>query len=395
MKKIIFINLFLAITIFGFAQKQTFDMVSFDIPKGWDKTVTENGVQLSTKDDGKGNYAAMVIVRSVSSNASARENFNKSWGNLVKGTVKVTEAPSMSDMGIEKGWNVITGQANYTDGAAKGLVTLITATSNEKMANVVIFTNTNKYQEEILAFVNSLEINEPATEQNNTSNENNNSTVDHDNAPLAGKIWEAQTLEKFGSSGNSNQNTADSNGKTITTSSSSIAGLWTNYTLETTGYNVNGMPQYTAGYLRKEYAFYPDGTYVFRNKQWLTKTANILFIYETGTYSVNGNQLTITPKNGKAGFWGKTSSSKEWGKFIKPTDFTLEKTSYIFEITHDPDYGDKIILKPGKPTARDGGKFNAPGDPYEFYYSKRDLESLIDNPPGFKTDFEKNRLLQQ
>ncbi|HRO86263.1 MAG TPA: hypothetical protein PK110_15685 [Niabella sp.] len=78
MKKIILVILTMLTVVFGFAQKQTFDVVSFDIPKGWDKTVTENGVQLSTKDDGKGNYAAMVIVRSVPSNASASDNFNKS-----------------------------------------------------------------------------------------------------------------------------------------------------------------------------------------------------------------------------------------------------------------------------------------------------------------------------
>ncbi|HNK91230.1 MAG TPA: hypothetical protein PKN63_11780, partial [Chitinophagales bacterium] len=55
-----------------------------------------------------------------------------------------------------------------------------------------------------------------------------------------------------------------------------------------------------------------------------------------------------------------------------------------FEIINDPTYGNGIILKPGKPTNRDGGKFNAPNDPYEFRYSFRNKESLIDNPPGFK-----------
>lgn len=346
MKKIFPLALFTCFSLNIFAQKQDFDVVSFTIPKGWDKMVTENGVQLSTKDDGKGSYAVAVIIRSVASTASPDENFNSSWEKLVKGTVKVSEMPDTSDMDIEKGWTCIVGQANYTDGSTKGVVTLVTATGNGKMVNIVLMTNTSQYHTELLSFINSVEL-----------------------APVPV---------------NSASNTPAANNA----KSSSVVGLWTDYILETTGYQINGMPQYTAGYLRKEYNFYPDGTYLFRNKQWLTKTANILFIYETGTYAVNGNQLTITPKSGKAGFWGKTSSSKEWGKFIKSSNYSLEKTSYTFEITHDPNYGDKIILKPGKPTARDGGKFNAPGDPYEFHYSKRDLESLIDNPPGFKTGFE-------
>lgn len=344
--KYLIIAVFTCFAMNVFAQKQKFDVVTFTAPQGWDKTVTENGVQLSTKNDGQGNYAAAVIVRSIASEGSPEENFRNSWEKLVKGTVNVTEVPQTTDMNIEKGWTCITGQSNYTDGNTKGLVTLVTATGNGKMANLVIMTNTSKYQTELLSFINSVEL-----------------------APVP--VNSASTTPTANNAKNS-----------------AVVGLWTDYILETTGYSINGMPQYTAGYLRKEYNFYPDGTYLFRNKQWLTKSANILFIYETGTYAVNGNQLTITPKSGKGGFWGKTSNSKEWGKFIKSSDYSLEKTSYTFEITHDPDYGDKIILKPGKPTARDGGKFNAPDDPYEFHYSKRDLESLIDNPPGLKTDFE-------
>lgn len=330
MKKIIFINLFLAITIFGFAQKQTFDMVSFDIPKGWDKTVTENGVQLSTKDDGKGNYAAMVIVRSVASNAPASDNFNKSWENLVKGTVKVTEAPSMSDMDIEKGWNVITGQANYTDGAAKGLVTLITATGNEKMANVVIMTNTDKYQEEILAFVNSLEINEPATEQNNTSNTNITTTVVHDNSPLTGKIWEAQTLEKFGSSGNSN---------------------------------------YSGGFRKYQYKFNANGSYqfVYCAASGLANNPLQLLQYETGTYTVNGNQLTITPLKGANEEWsvGKINNGMgaELIRKVLKTRLTklkssarkLEKITYPFTIEYwQGNEANALCLKHTQNTIREG-----------------------------------------
>lgn len=64
----------------------------------------------------------------------------------------------MSDMDIEKGWACITGQANYTDGNNKGLVTLVTATANGKMINIVLMANTSKYQEELLAFINSADL---------------------------------------------------------------------------------------------------------------------------------------------------------------------------------------------------------------------------------------------
>jgi hypothetical protein len=344
--KYLIIMVFACTTLKSFAQKQTFDVISYTIPVKWQKTQNEAGVQLTITDKKSGSYAIAVITKATASDATANENFTTDWTRLIKSTVQVNAAPTMQDPSAKNGWNIVSGNADYTDGAKKGVATLLTATGDGKMVSVVLMTNTEQYQADLLAFLNSLEL-----VQVTANSGDNKNTV----------------------------NNADA---------TSVVGLWTDYILETTGYSINGMPQYTAGYLRKEYTFYPDGTYLFRNKQWLTKTANIVFIYETGTYSVNGNQLSITPKNGKSGFWGKKSSTKEWGKFIKYSDYALEKTNYTFEVTHDPTYGDKIILKPGKPTIRDGGKFNAPGDPYEFYYSKRELESSIDNPPGFKTGFE-------
>ncbi len=162
-----------------FAQKQTFDVINYTLPNGWDKTEMANGIQLSTKNDGKGNYAAVVILHSAVSAAPANENFTNSWEKLVKGTVSVSGEPTMQDPATEKGWSILSGQASYTDGANKGWVTLITATGNGKMANVVMMTNTDKYQNQLLDFIKSLGLNEAATAQNNKTN-----SVSPTNAPI-------------------------------------------------------------------------------------------------------------------------------------------------------------------------------------------------------------------
>lgn len=152
------------------AQKQVFDVLNYTIPKGWDKTEMSQGIQISAKNDGKGNYATAVILSSAATTASAQENFNNSWEKLVKSNVAVSGQPTMQDPATEKGWSVLSGQGSYTDGADKGWVTLITATNKGKMANVVIMTNTDKYQNQILDFIKSLDLNETATAQNNNTN---------------------------------------------------------------------------------------------------------------------------------------------------------------------------------------------------------------------------------
>ncbi|MGC4099998.1 hypothetical protein [Ferruginibacter sp.] len=170
MKKLTNLLAFIIMAVSCFAQKQTFDVVNYTLPKGWDKTEMPGGIQLSAKNDGKGNYATVVILRSAVTTASANDNFNSSWEQLVKSTVTVAGEPTMQEPAVEKGWNVISGQSTYTEGANKGSATLITATGNSKMANVVIMTNTSKYQTQILDFIKSLDLNETATAQsNNTS----------------------------------------------------------------------------------------------------------------------------------------------------------------------------------------------------------------------------------
>ncbi|MBN8783299.1 MAG: hypothetical protein J0G98_09545 [Terrimonas ferruginea] len=171
MKKVILFVMNFALVASALAQKQVFDVLNYTPPKDWDKTETPQGIQLSTKNDGQGNYATAVILRSTATTAASQENFNNSWDKLVKGTVSVSGEPT-TQPAVEKGWDIVSGQARYTDGANKGWVTLITATGNGKMANVVILTNTDNYQTQILDFINSLDLNETATAQKPVSSTN-------------------------------------------------------------------------------------------------------------------------------------------------------------------------------------------------------------------------------
>lgn len=347
----------LLINTLAFAQKETFDVVSYTLPKGWQKQQVDGGVQLFITDTKTGGYAIAVVTKSMPSSGSADNDFKNQWKSLLVNTLSSITEPVMIAPEQDNGWEIYSGNGNYVDRTIKGLATLITATDQKQTVAVVLMTNTQQYQNDLLEFINSLEL--AKSSQNDTTRL----------APAA-----AAEAKKI-----------------------SIEGIWCDYLLETTGYYINGAPQYTAGYLRKEYAFYPDGTYVFRNKQWLTKTKDISFIYESGTYALAGNQITITPKQGRAEWWSKAASGKttEWGKFIKATDYKLEKTTYSFTIENDllgSQYKYKIILKPGKPTQRDGGQYNASNEPYEFRYSLRDLGSLIDYPPGFNAGVENKPL---
>lgn len=329
------------------AQKETYDVVSYTVPDGWKKEVKENGVQIYTGNEKTGEYSVALIIRSSPTTASAGENFTAMWEKLVKGTVTVSAEPAMSEPSKEKGWDILSGQANYTDGGNKGLVTLVTATGNGKMATIILMANTDKYQQELQGFLHSVELNETEAAQGG------------DSAPASGE-------------------------KPVV---STIAGIWESSILETSGMHfANGSPMLTAGYFRKAYTFHTDGTYQFLEKDFSVYAKNIFFAYETGTWVIDGNQLTLAPTQGKNEDWSKSASGRtgEWGSLVKATARKLEKVSYTFEFHYYKGMKETyLLLKYAKPTERDGRQSNSDNHENVWSYKPPSTpgKSIIDMPP--------------
>ncbi len=346
MKRIVFLFCIGLASLHVFAQKQTYDVVSYTLPKDWQQQQIDGGLQLSITDNKTRGYALALITSVTASTASAIENFTNHWNILVKGSVTVNSEPTITDSAKENGWDIISGNANYTDGSNTGMATLITATANGQTVSTIVMTNTKQFQADLLTFLNSLELAKPSQAPSSNS-----------------------------------ANTTSSNKK-------DIAGLWVFYNTESGGV-INGIHQLTGGYMRREYLFNADGTYIFRAKDWMVYVKDILFIYETGTYTVTGNQIIITPSKGSGEWWSKSASNRtsEWGKLVRSsTDYKLEKATYTFELTrYAGNQEETLFLRSEKPTARDGKDGDNKGI-QEFRYTSRDINnSLIDNPPGFKT----------
>ncbi|HEX2628538.1 MAG TPA: hypothetical protein VHM26_06000, partial [Chitinophagaceae bacterium] len=338
MRKYILLKLLVMITIGVSAQKETFDILSYNLPGGWQKQSHDNGLQLSVVDNKTGGYVAVIVTKSVSSDLSANENFTDHWSKLVKAAVMVTQEPTMIAPSKDKDWDVISGQANYTDGNNKGIVTQITATGYGKVISLVAMTNTEKFKEDLTQLFSSLELTELANTQ--TTN------------------------------------------KPTTNGGASIVGMWVHYINETSGY-INNIPQLTAGYFRKQYQFNSDGTYQFLEKTWSVYMKDIFFAYETGKWSMNGNKLTITPTKGKNESWSKAASNRttEWGSLVKSTNRKLETITYTIELKYLSGMQEPhLLLRYGKDTERDGTRTND-NDSY-WTYSPRPAAkgSLVDLP---------------
>ncbi|MBS1486054.1 MAG: lipocalin family protein [Bacteroidetes bacterium] len=352
MTKYIIILMAILNSFTSYAQKKTFDIVTYNVPVGWTPQ-DGNGFISYSKIDGS-SWAQIAIYQHRNSEGDIQADFDKDWNELVL-SGKTISSPEKTAPQSAEGWTVMSGAGVWQYNGAN-VTSMLTIYSNNKICISVLCNSTAQpYLKEYQSLLGSLDLD-------------------------ASKIAEPPII---------NNSTSTNTTSSANTNNGPIVGLWCDYILETSGY-MNGYAQYTAGYFRKEYLFNSDGTYIFRTKNWSVYMKESIFIYETGKYSVNGNQLTIAPMQGKGEWWSKTNSSKEWGKLVKVSDYKLEKVTYAFEIKYysgTKNYS--LILKSANPTQRESSEQK------ETHYSQRKLESLIDNPPGFKTDAENRSLNNQ
>src|SRR6187397_2477380 len=84
----------LSLSVNSLAQAaETFDIATFQPPKGWNKQTGRDAVQFSVED--KGNYCLIMLFKSVPGLSSPKENFDAAWSTIVKETVTVSNAPQM------------------------------------------------------------------------------------------------------------------------------------------------------------------------------------------------------------------------------------------------------------------------------------------------------------
>ncbi|MBS1950090.1 MAG: hypothetical protein OJF59_000129 [Cytophagales bacterium] len=339
MKSIIISILFALLTANLFAQKQSFDIVSYTAPTDWTLKQGNDNVSYSRIDGAS--WAQIAIYQHRNCEGDIQTDFVKDWNELVAAN-KTISSPEKTEPKTAEGWTVMSGSGVWQYNGAN-VASVLTVYSNNTICVAVLCNATAQpYLKDYQSLIGSLDI-----DANGISDVSGSVTA---------------------STGNNN----------------AIVGIWANNLLETSGYS-NGYPQYTAGYFRKEYTFKSDGTYSYFNKIWSAYSKPILYIYETGNWSVSGNKLTISPTKARSEEWSKASSNRnnEWGTVIKSKDAKLEKITYTFEIkTYSGSQSTALLLTSDKPTERDGTSNNNGGlQTYSYAWRK---EALIDFSPGFK-----------
>jgi hypothetical protein len=305
---VIWLSIFCAST---FAQsKETFDLVTYAIPKGWKKEVKPNAnTSFTIIDQKKKTYCQINILMSVNSKGGIKEDFESEWRALIVESYKVTDTPQVTESKSDSGWIVKAGMAPFIFNNEKAVAMLTTITGYNKTVSIVAVTNSGDYLQPIQSFLASVEMKVPDT------------------------ISRAQT------------------------DGSSIIGTWCIVQGGGQAYedHKNGNAGNNYDYIKKQYTFNVDHTYTFYSKAFKMAFDKILLITERGSYRLNGDHIIIIPEKSVTEAWSKKNNIDEWGKLLTTQNRKLEKVTYTFTNHYFSGIQQwNLVLQAAAPTERDG-----------------------------------------
>ena len=106
MKLIILLSLLIIYTGNTFAQRDTFDLISFTPPNGWTKNVEATYVSYKIADREKNNWCRINVIKSTVSKGTIAADFENEWQELIVKDYNCTENRKENDIIDAEGWKI-------------------------------------------------------------------------------------------------------------------------------------------------------------------------------------------------------------------------------------------------------------------------------------------------
>ncbi|MBB6235875.1 hypothetical protein HDC90_000475 [Pedobacter sp. AK013] len=152
-----------------FAQKNTFGIVGYTVPSGYELAKHDNVLTYYKEDKSTGAYCNIFIYNVMPGQGGVSQDFDYAWSNLVQKPFKVTGAANMQPEAALKGWIFLLGTAKYNDNGVATLAILINFSGESKMQGICILSNSDQYKTDIESFIASVDVTR-ATATNNSDN---------------------------------------------------------------------------------------------------------------------------------------------------------------------------------------------------------------------------------
>lgn len=336
MKKICFIFLLSLFLTDLFAQKETFDIINYVPPAGWIKEGTQNVISYTITNKKNSSWCRIGIIKSTNSKGSIEADFESEWQDLIVSNYSPTEAPQLTEITESDGWKIKAGVTKFVFNQSGAIAMLTTISGYNLCASIVATTNNQEYLKDVQTLLTSVDFNKPVT-----TSQPSESTTNSDN--------------------------------------SSILGTWGISASDQSSFRVNNG---VMNYIIRQYTFNADGIYSFVSKAFDPLMDKILLGKETGTYQINGSNLTISPGKSVLEEWSKKNGRDDWGELKSTQNITLEKVTYQFAKQYFSGVREwSLVLQNDNQTHRDGS-FSSSSLKNSWIYSPPCSQCFIKLPEG-------------
>jgi hypothetical protein len=141
------------------AQKETFDIVTYTAPRGW-QTEHKNNVISFTNTNNK-NWCQIGIYRSTASKGSIESDFDSEWNELVVKQYKAVDLKANEVTTIDN-WKIKAGLGVFSFNNAEATAMLTTMTGFDVCVSILAITNSADYTTAIQNFLGSVDLQKPA-----------------------------------------------------------------------------------------------------------------------------------------------------------------------------------------------------------------------------------------
>lgn len=180
MKKVILPGIFCIFITISFAQKETFDLVTYTPPKGWKKQIKETLINYSIVDNKDKAWCQIGIIRSTVSKGSIESDFESEWNELAAKQYAATETPQTTGVQEADGWQMKTGTGKFLFNKKDAAVMLTTFSGYGVCISILATTGNQRYLKNIEAMIGSIKLKKPATNKQAAqvqSNDKKNNSV--------------------------------------------------------------------------------------------------------------------------------------------------------------------------------------------------------------------------
>ena len=176
MKKISFFIFVFSISVATiFAQKETFDIIRYTPPIGWESEILKKVIGYSKVDSTKNSWCRISIYKSVESKVNIEQDFESEWQELIAKPYQVSEMPGVNEVIKADGWQIKSGGGNFLFNNSNAMALLTTFTGYGKTCSVVFLTNSEDFMPALENLIASIDLIKPNT--TNTASNNSKANV--------------------------------------------------------------------------------------------------------------------------------------------------------------------------------------------------------------------------